>query len=430
MNSTDRTDCPSECPLAGQSTSYALGELSTGTRAVFGVHLERCPTCRDAVRAEQALVARLRQSAATATTRDLAPSILARIPATAWALTPLDQARRAHTRRAALRGAAALLVAILGFGFWLPYQIRPQSPVTPPQQLAIDAALAWLAGAQQSNGLWTPEAWGGRGECTRAATSLALLALQRHPGKHADVIGRGIDALVEGQGDDGCLSPGSPSRMYDHAIGTLALLQRWPHAREDTALTQALDAALQYTRDQQHLDGGWGYHKTPGATPNAALTIWQLQALAQADALAWPDAEGHLRRGLRWLRRCVGPDGHMQYQSSPTPTASPALDAMAAACLAALTPRFTGLEDQRTQLAATVAAFTPESDAPDYYRDFFRARALADCPAPLARLQSDLVARQTLSSELAGTWSPDDPWSAMGGRIYTTAMAALTLDPS
>ncbi|MBN1674995.1 MAG: hypothetical protein JXR37_28390 [Kiritimatiellae bacterium] len=45
----------------------------------------------------------------------------------------------------------------------------------------------------------------------------------------------------------------------------------------------------------------------------------------------------------------------------------------------------------------------------------------------LADIQNALSERQTRAGPNAGTWEPTDPWSSAGGRIYTTAMATLSL---
>ncbi|MGE0760163.1 MAG: hypothetical protein AB7O38_24335, partial [Pirellulaceae bacterium] len=45
-----------------------------------------------------------------------------------------------------------------------------------------------------------------------------------------------------------------------------------------------------------------------------------------------------------------------------------------------------------------------------------------------AQLQRELVPRQHREGPLAGSWDTRDVWGGYGGRIYTTAMAALCLE--
>ena len=44
-------------------------------------------------------------------------------------------------------------------------------------------------------------------------------------------------------------------------------------------------------------------------------------------------------------------------------------------------------------------------------------------------VRDDLVRRQRLVGHAAGSWDPDDDkYGALGGRIYSTAMATMTLE--
>jgi hypothetical protein len=43
-------------------------------------------------------------------------------------------------------------------------------------------------------------------------------------------------------------------------------------------------------------------------------------------------------------------------------------------------------------------------------------------------LQDTLVRRQVTAGENAGSWEPDCLWAGYGGRVYSTAMAALCLE--
>jgi hypothetical protein len=43
-------------------------------------------------------------------------------------------------------------------------------------------------------------------------------------------------------------------------------------------------------------------------------------------------------------------------------------------------------------------------------------------------LQAALLATQHRNGELAGSWAPDTEWGPHGGRVYSTAMATLSLE--
>ena len=43
-------------------------------------------------------------------------------------------------------------------------------------------------------------------------------------------------------------------------------------------------------------------------------------------------------------------------------------------------------------------------------------------------MQRTLLAHQVKSGPAAGSWPPDDIWAQVGGRVYQTAICALTLE--
>jgi hypothetical protein len=45
-----------------------------------------------------------------------------------------------------------------------------------------------------------------------------------------------------------------------------------------------------------------------------------------------------------------------------------------------------------------------------------------------AALQETLVSRQNKEGPAAGSWDVDELWGSHGGRVYTTALAALSLE--
>ncbi len=72
----------------------------------------------------------------------------------------------------------------------------------------------------------------------------------------------------------------------------------------------------------------------------------------------------------------------------------------------------------------------------DYYRSYFLTHAFRVAEAgggpeapsraePLARV---LVKKQLAAGPDSGSWSPSDRWGLTGGRVYATAMAALSLE--
>ncbi|GAH78662.1 unnamed protein product, partial [marine sediment metagenome] len=77
-------------------------------------------------------------------------------------------------------------------------------------------------------------------------------------------------------------------------------------------------------------------------------------------------------------------------------------------------------------------------DEPDYYEWYFLAHALraaqgtrvretAEFSRMAAELRTALLERQVKTGPHSGSWEPSDRWGRAGGRVYATAMAALSL---
>ena len=82
--------------------------------------------------------------------------------------------------------------------------------------------------------------------------------------------------------------------------------------------------------------------------------------------------------------------------------------------------------------AALLKASADDRQDVDFYRSYFLASALKTGSGPgqnaeLASLQRSLIDLRVTSGENVGTWNPVGPWAAVGGRIYSTAMATLSL---
>jgi hypothetical protein len=69
----------------------------------------------------------------------------------------------------------------------------------------------------------------------------------------------------------------------------------------------------------------------------------------------------------------------------------------------------------------------------DFYRSYFLASALnagstEEYGELLANLQNLIILERRPASENTGSWDPVGRWSNIGGRLYTTTMATLSLE--
>ncbi|MBM4163134.1 MAG: terpene cyclase/mutase family protein [Lentisphaerae bacterium] len=389
------------CPQAAEAVACALNPANGS--AAREAHRAACPVCRREAEAACATVAWLRG----APEADPSPGLVDRI------LTALPPPRhRCFVLRRRLAAAAAVFLA--GALWFAAQQMRRAMPSDRGR---------WLTRTQHRDGVWepigiaTPTA-----PYTPALTALAALALERLGPAHRAAVDRAIAALLAGQQPDGAFGPPGRCRAYNHGMTTAALLairQIRPSAVSEAPLRLAVDRI----RATQHADGAWGYDI--GIAPNTAITVWQTDALIRARASGWGDPGGHLRKAVRWLKSQQTGDGRFAYDRAAGGSTA-TLDAMGyAILLEASLPAADHLALARQAAQALQEAASPGRVA-DFYRDYFIARALdaAGVRAQAAAIRQRVAALQAVD----GAWAIADRWTPVGGELYATALALLTLN--
>lgn len=434
MSKRSPTDSVASGCRCGQSVpAYVQGELAAHELTDFEKHLAGCLQCRQQVSEVAEVIDLLKSAPAAPLMRDLAPGIIARIPQNAWNKPAAPAARLSRSYRVWLSAlAASVLLAFMGGGLALK-QRHSGGAVRKEVRQALD----WLAASQEADGAWAPEKWGGQQQYRVGLTGLALLAFmgaEEKPlaGRLAGPIHRAVGFIERQQQPDGRFGPAFSGAVYNHAIATAALLEVFALSR-DARLKERLDRALDFICRQQAAEGGWGYLGVPGA-PNTSITAWQLQALLVAGSLGWPRARAAAHEGLAWLAGTVDAHGRAGYRrQGDFPYGTRNLSAMAAMCL------FLGAGAEHGNAAATPSlayALALQPDTVDYYQWYYVSHAAYAAPgaeavlhsAQVAELTEALLAHQSRSGPEAGSWEPSDQWSRAGGRVYSTAMAALSLE--
>ncbi len=288
------------------------------------------------------------------------------------------------------------------------YQQRTRAPASEQPDGA-----AWLAASQEPDGTWSPTKHGGAEAYRPALTALSALALDRAPGGFAPQIQRACDALAALQGADGAFGGEGRARLYNHAITTFALATLCP---KHPALKPALERALAYVSAQQTAQGGWDYE--PRSEGNAAVTTWQVRALACAEAQGFEAAKTPLRKGLRWLRGAARDDGSIAYHRAST-ACSDSLTALAAYALITAGKAFPGLPELGRHAAGSLSAAPEKAAVADCYRDYAKVLAFESSGAAA---RAETVRRQMLAQQKA---AQPDQWESVGGKLYTTALTAL-----
>lgn len=332
---------------------------------------------------------------------------------------------------------------------------------------AVERALAWLARHQDADGRWDAatarDAMGNpvgkdddftthcppgdlcHGEChyweaDPALTGLALLAYLGAGHTHQDgqryenTVRKGLNYLITIQKPDGDLRDRSrPIGMYCHAMATLALCEAYALTRDERLWAPAR-RAVQFLMRARARDGmAWRY--APGdPMGDTSILGWVVLALKSAREIGIDVPPDIIDGAQRWLKRVArGANGGLAvYQPGTKPT--PTMTAEAWVCR-----RFLG-EDVPEPATAEAVAYLLEhapSQAPlNLYYWYYGTLALyqrggSDWEAWNAQVRDELVRRQLRDGHQTGSWGPadcTDRYDALGGRVYCTALATLTLE--
>jgi hypothetical protein len=242
---------------------------------------------------------------------------------------------------------------------------------------------------------------------------------------------RGLEYLLRSQNADGNLGGDAKlfERMYCHGIAALALGEAYAMSG-DARLLSALQRAVQYTLSaQDRTMGGWRYQ--PGDRGDMSQFGWQVMALRSAElcGVATPGTNRALM--VKFLNSAtLGPHrGLASYRPGERPTRTMTAEALACRYFLALDP------SPATVKEATdfVLEELPGQGEPNLYYWYYATLALFQTQGPSwptwnEHLRRQLLERQRRDGELAGSWDTRDVWGGYGGRIYTTAMAALCLE--
>jgi hypothetical protein len=331
---------------------------------------------------------------------------------------------------------------------------------------AVEASLEWLAAHQHARGYWEPieSTLGVEPENTAKFTNLAerqrsgfysqtgltALAVLAFLGKgythednqYAETVDRALGWLVSQQEANGFLGGRSNqyARMYCHGMATIALGEAYGMTK-DPALREPLSRAIDFIVSQQYPDGSWRYTDWRRLTVregDMSMFGWQLMALksARTAGLAVPD--GTMKRAIDFLiaqgdhlksRGLSQHGGLAAYRLAERP--KPSMTAEALFCKQML-----GIK--RTNRASAEAVDyllenLPQRSKQDLYYWYYGTLAMYHHGGEAWRrwneaMRDTLVADQRTDGDFSGSWNPRAPWGDYGGRVFSTALATLSLE--
>jgi|SRR5882672_9279844 len=331
---------------------------------------------------------------------------------------------------------------------------------------AVRAAMRWLSRHQSPDGSWAAAGFavqcagekcsgpGGR-DFDTGDTGLALLAflgagyshLSRdefadpaRPGKtlrFGDTVKNGLKWLVAQQDVDGCVGPKRGHYMYDHAIATLALSEAYGMTNASTLQIPA-QKAVDFLIAAQNLGKGWRYTARCGDN-DTSVTGWAAMALKSADlsGLEFPRSSYDGTRA--WFDEVTeGTYSRVGYTRKAGPKDSLSMTAIGVMCRIFMDKN---KADPRLSSGCDLLLRDKpkwESKEIDFYYWYYGSLALFQFDGPGGAkwrawnedMKSVLVKNQNTAASGCrnGSWEPADRWSRQGGRVYATALNALTLE--
>jgi hypothetical protein len=290
-----------------------------------------------------------------------------------------------------------------------------------------------------------------------AQTGLAVLAFQAgghysyNNSKYSDVVRRGLDWLAEHQHQDGALvtplqSPRHGYYMYEHGIATFALAEACAvaiaaHREPDERYRSAAEKAVHFIDDQQHNDGGWRYTEQRGEESDTSVSGWQVLALNSAKEAGFEVKKDCLERVQKFFKSCeINQNGRTSYMAGN----SGGSDAITGVGMLVHEFLLDQVDSPLVTSAASYLAGVAERQWSDrnrvgvhnYYLWYNCTLAMFQVGGEPWKRWNNVVRDAIIGSQntdaaacARGSWEVNNSfYGYAGGRVYTTALAVLTLE--
>lgn len=335
--------------------------------------------------------------------------------------------------------------------------------------IAVDSALDWLARHQHRSGYWSSAGFSmscvdnrcsGEGDptCDIGVTGLALLAFLGSgntptSGEHQEIVARGIRWLITTQDPRTGLFGEINSHQgyhYDHAIATHAVIEAFGLGKDET-LRQAAEKAVKRIERAHNPYQAWRYAFPANGENDMSVTGYMVHALCAARDFGIEIDEATLEQAMNWIDSMTDDaTGRVGYITQggfsarepgmaerwPESKVEP-MTAAALCCRFAIGGAAKGLAAIATGsqvLRKSLPTWDEAEGTIDLHYWYYGSQATwqlggGDWDAWQRALHRALLATQRDEGDERGSWDPQyDPWGHKGGRVYSTAMAALSLE--
>jgi len=304
-------------------------------------------------------------------------------------------------------------------------------------EAGVSRALVYLAKNQEPDGRWTyvedrrPRRSRDTDMALTGLSTLCFLAADHtpaRPGPYRQSVARAMDYLLAQQKPDGDLR--GRGRMYCHAIATLAIAEAAIMTGDERYRDAAVKGAKFIIKAQNRRTGGWRY--SPGDTGDTSVVGWQVMALRSVERLGYKIPDSCRKGAFRWLDS-VGAGKQRMLAGYTGRAPKPAMVAEAMFSRILLGQQLT--EAQQKEACDYLLKHMPDRGRPHYYYWYYASLAMAQLRNDAwtkwnARMRDHLIKLQRKSGRLDGSWDTRSAYGARAGsgRVYTTAMATLTLE--
>jgi len=328
---------------------------------------------------------------------------------------------------------------------------------TPETEEAVRRALAWFTQHQSPDGRWDVDGFqkhheakgrradggGQRRDQDVGVTGLAALAFvgaghthvaargAEGPTEYADTVRKAIDWLLAGQKADGDLR--RSGQMYDHCLATMVLAESFSMTGDDR-LVDPIRRAVAFILKAQNPNLGWRY--APRADNDTSVLGWALMALKSAEIAGFAVPQTAYRGAGQWLDRVAKGKhkGLYEYQQGRKPSPAMTAEGLFSAMLIEYNPASPRTSESVRYVLDHEPRYVPQDqERTNFYYWYYATLALHQLGGPEwdewnRKVREALVSSQRDDGPFAGSWDTRTRWGSYGGRVYTTAMATLTLE--
>jgi hypothetical protein len=320
----------------------------------------------------------------------------------------------------------------------------------------VEAALRWLARHQESDGHWDAKKWEAGMRTDPGITGLALLAFlgagyTENEGKFKDNVRRATNWICSKQEASGRIGAGYEGAEkngvgYHHSICGLALAEAYGMG-QNSAVGAAAQRAINYSCGEHQIgSSGWRYtakaaEDDPAGVGDLSVTGWFVMQLKSAKIAKLNVPATGMQGALAFLETVSDQYGRCRYQPSwlsPSPTMTSV--GMLCRMFTGSPPTDPKVTGGAEYLMKSLPVWGENGSGVNMYYWYYGTLTVFQVGGEPwkkwnASLRDMLCENQRRggpmdgsSNDVDGSWDPVCTWASRGGRVYSTAMGALSLE--